>query len=165
MITENGDNFPSTRTLHMAIDSSANAGGEPSANRTGRRQMAQITSMPLETTTAPSTEPSIAAVGVRPATKSDLVLNLLRRAHGASLSEISAATGWQAHSVRGFLSGTVRKKLGLNLVSVITGDGVRRYTTGEAAASVEPALPIDLPAFGSFRGAAAVEQADATQEA
>jgi hypothetical protein len=38
------------------------------------------------------------------------------------------ATGWQAHSVRGFLSGTVSKRMGLNLVSAKRDDGERRYS-------------------------------------
>ena len=45
--------------------------------------------------------------------KKDAVLELLRRPNGATLSELMEATGWQAHSVRGFLSGTLRKKMGL----------------------------------------------------
>jgi hypothetical protein len=59
--------------------------------------------------------------------KQQLCLELLCRPDGASLEELQAATGWQAHSVRGFLSGTVRKKLGLNLISDRAGDGTRRY--------------------------------------
>lgn len=59
--------------------------------------------------------------------KTDLVLKKLRGAKGASLAQLSELTGWQAHSVRGFLSGTVRKKLGLNLTSDAGKDGVRRY--------------------------------------
>ncbi len=59
--------------------------------------------------------------------KTDSVLKLLRAAKGASVAQIEAATGWQAHSVRGFLSGTVRKKLGLTLTSETGKDGERRY--------------------------------------
>ena len=59
--------------------------------------------------------------------KQQLCLELLRRPDGAGLEELQAATGWQAHSVRGFLSGTVKKKLGLTLGSDWTGDGPRRY--------------------------------------
>ncbi len=59
--------------------------------------------------------------------KQQLCLELLRRPAGAGLEELQAATGWQAHSVRGFLSGTVKKKLGLTLNSDQTGDRPRRY--------------------------------------
>ena len=44
-------------------------------------------------------------------------VTLLERAEGASIAELQQATGWQPHSVRGFLAGTVKKKLGLNLAS------------------------------------------------
>ena len=67
------------------------------------------------------------AVG-RPATsKSEIVVSKLRTAKGAAIETLMTATGWQAHSVRGFLSRTVRKKLGLPLESEIGKDGQRRY--------------------------------------
>ena len=59
-------------------------------------------------------------------TKSATVLALLGRAEGATLVELMAVTHWQAHSVRGFLSGTVRKRLGLALTSEAGAEG-RRY--------------------------------------
>jgi hypothetical protein len=59
--------------------------------------------------------------------KADRVVTKLRGAKGATVATLMQATGWQAHSVRGFLSGTVKKKLGLTLVSEIGKDGVRRY--------------------------------------
>ncbi len=52
---------------------------------------------------------------------------------GASVEELQAATGWQAHSARGFLSGTVKKKLRLTLSSDRPSDGPRRYRVGSEA--------------------------------
>jgi len=46
--------------------------------------------------------------------KSDMVVKKLRGTKGASVQQLADATGWQLHSVRGFLSATIRKKPGLN---------------------------------------------------
>ena len=61
------------------------------------------------------------------ATKQDRMLTLLNRPGGASIAEMMQATNWQQHSVRGFLAGTVRKKLGFSVTSAMASDGVRRY--------------------------------------
>jgi hypothetical protein len=65
--------------------------------------------------------------------KTEIVLRKLRAAKGATVPMLMEATGWQAHSVRGFLSGTVRRKLGLTLVSEIGKDGARRYRVTDRA--------------------------------
>ena len=45
------------------------------------------------------------------------LITMLRASSGATVAAMMAATEWQQHSVRGFLAGVIRKKLGLNLVS------------------------------------------------
>ena len=63
----------------------------------------------------------------RKATKQQICIDLLRRPNGASIEELQEVTGWQPHSVRGFLAGAVKKKLGLAVVSEKPDDGPRRY--------------------------------------
>ncbi len=63
----------------------------------------------------------------RNGTKQALLVGMLQRPDGATIAQMTAKTGWQPHSVRGFLAGTVKKKLGLSLVSERPGDGPRRY--------------------------------------
>jgi hypothetical protein len=68
------------------------------------------------------------SAGAREGSKAAKVLSLLRRPDGASLKELMKATGWLAHCVRGYLSGTVSKRMGLRLVSTKSEDGERRYS-------------------------------------
>ncbi len=63
----------------------------------------------------------------RPQTKKQIALSLLRRSKGASIPEMRDAMGWQAHSVRGFLAGTVKKMPGVILLSEKSESGPRRY--------------------------------------
>src|SRR5258707_14513886 len=71
---------------------------------------------------------------VEPDSKQDKIVALLRRPEGANLDVLVKETGWQKHSVRGFLAGTVRKKLKLPLLSEKI-DGVRNYRIGTAKAA------------------------------
>jgi hypothetical protein len=72
----------------------------------------------------------------RPDTKHARILAMLRMPAGTTISAIMTATDWQQHSVRGFLAGVVRKKLGLNLVSEQTDKGrVYRIKDGKATST------------------------------
>jgi hypothetical protein len=55
-------------------------------------------------------------------------LDLLKRSGGATGADLMKATGWQAHSVRGFISGVLGKKMGLTVASTKAADGERRYS-------------------------------------
>ena len=63
----------------------------------------------------------------RKRSKKDEILKLLRRPAGATLENLMTVTGWQAHSVRGFISAAVGKKMGLQVASSRREDGQRVY--------------------------------------
>jgi hypothetical protein len=67
------------------------------------------------------------ATSARDGSKTAAILELLRRPGGATAKELLQETGWQPHSLRGFLSGTVGKKLGLTVTSTKGEDG-RSYS-------------------------------------
>ena len=64
----------------------------------------------------------------RGGSKAATILELLKRPGGATSKELMKATGWQPHSVRGCLSGTIRKKMGLDVISTKSEDGARSYS-------------------------------------
>jgi hypothetical protein len=83
---------------------------------------------------APSAKTTKASPGRRnPHSKQDQIVALLQQPGGATLDRLVKATGWQKHSVRGFLAGTVRKKLKLPLHSEKI-DGIRTYRIGASKA-------------------------------
>lgn len=69
--------------------------------------------------------------------KADVVLKKLRLVRGVTVAQVMEVTFWQSHSVRGFFSAVVRKKLGLNLVSEIGKDDQRRYRIADTVAAAE----------------------------
>ena len=70
----------------------------------------------------PKPKTRAASSSTRPGTKQSLLVDLLSRRNGASIAEAVKATRWQPHSVRGAISGTLKKKLGL-IVDSETVDG------------------------------------------
>ena len=82
----------------------------------------------------PRSRSALSKTSTRPDSKHARILAMLRTPTGATVAAIMTATEWQQHSVRGFLAGVVRKKLGLNLVSESTDKG-RVYRIKDSKAS------------------------------
>jgi integrase/recombinase XerD len=76
---------------------------------------------------AKATKPAKAETGPRKGSKTETIMALLKRPDGATLKEIMKVTGWQAHSVRGFVSGTLTKKMDLPVASFKNEAGERAY--------------------------------------
>jgi hypothetical protein len=110
-----------TKRAHVAPDKRRVAPGKP---RSGKKA-SSAEQRPKSQKAAKQAKP---AAGVREGSKAAKVLSLLRQPNGASLKELMKATGWLAHSVRGFLSGTVAKRMKLKLVSAKSEDRERRYS-------------------------------------
>ncbi len=79
-------------------------------------------------------DPAEAPVDAGPATvqhrkcsKQSLLINLLKRTDGASINELRLALGWQDHSIRGAISGAIKKKLGFAVISEKTAERGRVY--------------------------------------
>lgn len=75
--------------------------------------------------------PEAIAAAQRPGTKQAQLISMLQRPEGATIAEIAEATGWQAHSIRGAISGSLKKKLGLTVISERLPERGRVYRLGD----------------------------------
>jgi hypothetical protein len=94
------------------------------AKKASKKTTKPITKVAKTKQTAKATKP---AKTPRSDSKKEIVLSLLRREHGATLAEIAKATDWQNHSIRGFVSGQVTKKMGMKVESTKSEAGERIY--------------------------------------
>jgi len=79
--------------------------------------------------------PAGGSAGRRAGSKQARVIGLLQRPEGATIDEIASAMGWQRHTVRGLISGALKKRLGLDIVSERTDRGrFYRISEGRSAA-------------------------------
>jgi hypothetical protein len=109
----------------------------PRADVAHARRLAKI-GEPIGDAMADAGPTSVALSASLPGGKLGVLAALLQRAEGACVGEMMAATGWQAHSVRGAMSGGLKKKLGLVIESEKAAAGrVYRIVGGEAA-SLDP---------------------------
>jgi hypothetical protein len=139
------ENAKSTGAADVAQQGAHNASKKPASKRSASRKKDAPTASTdakeaptRATATAKSTAKktvaeetphaeSTATLGKR--TKKGVILDLLRRESGASLSELAEATGWKRNSILGFLSGGLRKKMGLNIGSSRQKGHERTYKT------------------------------------
>jgi Protein of unknown function (DUF3489) len=137
MTTENTEN--ASKDAKLGAQGAAVAPEKAPANRSAnpkksapKGQNAKVgkpkKAAPAKASTKTSKAAQPKADAARDGSKTATILDLLHRAKGATLAEIMEAASWQAHSVRGFISGTLGKKMGLTVKSEKREDGTRVYS-------------------------------------
>ncbi len=131
-VTEQGaTNAPETTTTTKKASPKKGAPkAKKGAKEPKKASKKQAKGAPKATSTKekPASKKAAKAASVpREFSKKNAVLDLLRRKEGATLAEIAKATDWQNHSIRGFLSGQVSKKMGLAVESTKNDKGERVY--------------------------------------
>ena len=119
--TEQTETAPAAATIETKAAKKASAGARratvaPAKAKTGKKA------------TPKKKAPKSGRNDAREGSKTATILEMLKRPEGATAKELLKATGWQPHSLRGFLSGTVGKKMGLTVTSTKGEDGERSYS-------------------------------------
>jgi hypothetical protein len=96
----------------------------------GRTRLAPPEAEAIQELDTPVDLQLLEGIPVRPGTKLAALVVTLRRPQGATSLQLMLATGWRPHSVRGAISGLLRKRLGLNVVLTRNAAGERVYRIG-----------------------------------
>jgi hypothetical protein len=135
VITAKGENMTSMIAVETATAPAPAAAEKPKATNkarvsAGSAHVAKKKGKSAKKATRSKKAPKGAkkAKPTREGSKTDKVLELLKRPGGVTAKELMKATGWLPHSVRGFLSGTIGKKMGLIVTSTKGEDGERSYS-------------------------------------
>lgn len=114
-----------TRHRIREIPGQTTPAGQPAPAKPAKakKPAAKKAAAPKATKPVRIAKPKAAAKGE---TKADIVVRMLRRPEGATSAQLEKATGWQAHSIRGFFAGTLKKKRSMTVTSE-KADGVRTY--------------------------------------
>jgi hypothetical protein len=115
------------RKPHVAPtrDKSPHKAGRSKNAPAGHKMVGRGSKKPKSSKTAGHVEKPFAS---REGSKGAQILDLLKRPGGATLQEIMKVSEWQPHSVRGFISGTLGKKMGLTVESTKSDGGERTYS-------------------------------------
>jgi Protein of unknown function (DUF3489) len=116
MTTEQTETAPETNATKKAGAGARRANVAPAKGKAGKKA------------TPKKKAPRSAQNDAREGSKTATILELLKRPGGATAKELLKATGWQPHSLRGFISGTLGKKMGLAVISTKGEDGERSYS-------------------------------------
>jgi hypothetical protein len=114
--TEQTETAPETKATKKAARGARRANVSPAKGKAGKKASPK------------KKAPRSARNDAREGSKTATILEMLKRPGGATAKELLKATGWQPHSLRGFLSGTVGKKMGLTVTSTKGEDGERSYS-------------------------------------
>jgi Protein of unknown function (DUF3489) len=114
--TEQTETAPEAKAAKKATRGARRANVAPAKGKAGKKA------------TPRKRAPRSARNDAREGSKTATIVELLKRPDGAIAKELLKATGWQRHSLRGFLSGTVGKKMGLSVTSTKGEDGERSYS-------------------------------------
>lgn len=95
-----------------------------------KRPAIKVNNKTVSVQTVTKTTPEAEPLPLR-ASKQESIIALLKREQGATIAELTAATGWQKHSIRGVISGALKKRMSLTIVSAIEPHGRVYRITGE----------------------------------
>jgi hypothetical protein len=122
--SEEPENTPATATVEATKPKKKASVGARGAHVAPKKGKSAKKATPVRKSPKGRKKPDIARAG----SKTAKILDLLKRSGGATMKELIKTTGWQPHSVRGFLSGTVGKKMRLTVVSAKGENGERAYS-------------------------------------
>ena len=120
-ITQQTETAPAAAPIETKVTKKATAGAR-------RANVAPAKAKAGKRATPKKKAPKSARNDAREGSKTAMILDLLKRPGGATAKELLKATNWQPHSLPGFLSGTVGKKMGLSVTSTKAEDGERSYS-------------------------------------